>query len=86
MTEQNKIPPPGGICAKCQNDKTAAVINRDANCIAAHCSHNLTGGIYQADVGRWHLYTPISREKFFELLAVGTAMAKKDAGLFEKPH
>lgn len=58
------IPEAKGLCNDCIEKKCEILDDDLATC---YCPHNLTGGIYQADLGIWRLSTPVLPDYFQQL-------------------
>lgn len=62
------LPPAAGVCKECleKNSVTNGYV------IAVHCSHNQAGAVMPLNngepMGLWFIYTPISAQKFADML------------------
>lgn len=84
FADGSEVPPAAGICEICLLDKRNTQFSARTRCLASYCEHHKTGGIISLDLGQWHLYTPIARDKFFELLDAGMYEAMKAAGVLDQ--
>lgn len=77
------VPEAKGLCNDCINNKSV-IHEHDDSIVTCYCEHNLTGGLYQADLGIWRLSTPISPDYFQMLSKMQIEGIKKGKEMLKK--
>lgn len=56
-------------CDECLADALAALDDEPDSLTVTFCPHEGAGAVYEAALGFWRVYSPVSREGFSEFLA-----------------
>jgi hypothetical protein len=59
-----KIPEPKNLCAECFEESPEIFNDKYVFC---YCEHNQAAAIYNIQEKLWHIYTPMSAEKFKQM-------------------